>query len=218
MLCHCPHFIHEETETQRVWITCKSEGARSQIQRLWFRGWEARLATVSGWKTWLPLPGMWVTCGTSKLTFPLTEKPAWTLQKTGGHSLIKRVHLLNESLESYEEGIAMSQVMMIQDDIWDSFLEWTAGVRFLNIYWYLFSILLERRRSSDLWFFLMFPCCSSSSVCVWMMFSQNISQRLDKPGMGECEKQVICRKSHSANSRALDKLYFTLLIISPLRR
>lgn len=132
MLCHCPHFIHEETKTQRVWITRKSEGARRQIQRLWFQGWEARLATVSRWKTWLPLPGMWVTCGTSNLTFPLTEKPAWTLQKTGGHSLIKRVHLLNESLEGYEEGIDMSQVMMIQDDIWDSFLEWTAGVRFFE--------------------------------------------------------------------------------------
>ena len=52
------------------------------------------MATVSHWEIWLPLPGIWVQCGRSKLTLPLTEEPAWTLHKTGAHSLIKQGHLL----------------------------------------------------------------------------------------------------------------------------
>ena len=77
------------------------------------------------------------------------------------------------------ERLNWTEVIIIQDDIWDSFLDWMEGVCFLNIHFY--SIFLEIMKNSGPWsFFLIFPCCSSQSVCLRMMFSQNISQRLDQ--------------------------------------
>ena len=81
-----------------------------------------------------------------------------------------------------------TEVMIIQDDIWDSFLNWMEGVCLLNIHFYSIFLLLllllllllsQIMKTSGPWsFFLIFPCCSSQSVCLRMMFSQNISQRL----------------------------------------
>ena len=127
----------------------------------------------------------------------------------------KWVHLLIESLGTYEEGIDMFQVgylavwgvgdgqgglvcfdswgrkesdtterlnwtgvMIIQDDAWDSFLDWMEGVCFWHVHFY--SIFLEIMENSGPRSFLIFPCCTSQSVCLWIMFSQIISRRLDR--------------------------------------
>ena len=86
------------------------------------------------------------------------------------------------------ERLNWTEVMIIQDDIWDSFLNWMEGVCLLNIHFYSIFLLLllllllllsQIMKTSGPWsFFLIFPCCSSQSVCLRMMFSQNISQRL----------------------------------------